>query len=224
MPKELTILGYVPRLLDLLIELAEDAGSYAGFNILENIPCQVNTTRSQEDRLRFYRTYDTFFEWNMNLSNCTLAVVGCHSKSKVVSYFENLLTLKRQDFVNLIHPTCVFSKYAATQSGLQMEPLSTVCSRSSIGFAVNIKRNCSVGHHCIIQDYVTINPGVTICSDVVIGKGSMIGAGSTVKDGVAIGDNTLIGAGSVVIHDIPSNCVAFGAPCQVIGPIGDRKF
>ncbi|WP_420792905.1 hypothetical protein [Lentisphaera marina] len=34
--------------------------------------------------------------------------------------------------------------------------------------------------------------------------------------GINIGDNTTIGAGSVVVKDIPSNCVAVGNPCNAI--------
>ena len=38
----------------------------------------------------------------------------------------------------------------------------------------------------------------------------------TILAGVTIGDNVTIGAGSVVVHDIPANCIAVGNPCRVI--------
>ena len=34
--------------------------------------------------------------------------------------------------------------------------------------------------------------------------------------GVTIGDRTVIGAGSVVVRDIPADCVAVGNPARVI--------
>ena len=34
--------------------------------------------------------------------------------------------------------------------------------------------------------------------------------------GVKIGDNVIIGAGSVVTHDIPSNCLAAGQPAKIL--------
>jgi maltose O-acetyltransferase len=37
-----------------------------------------------------------------------------------------------------------------------------------------------------------------------------------VLKGVTIGDNAIIGAGSVVVGDIPPNCVAVGNPARVI--------
>ena len=34
--------------------------------------------------------------------------------------------------------------------------------------------------------------------------------------GVAIGENSVIGAGSVVVKDVPKNCIAAGNPAKVI--------
>ncbi len=51
---------------------------------------------------------------------------------------------------------------------------------------------------------------------VSIGNNVWIGGGVTILPGVTIGDNVTIGAGSVVCHDIPSNCVAVGNPARVV--------
>jgi acetyltransferase-like isoleucine patch superfamily enzyme len=40
--------------------------------------------------------------------------------------------------------------------------------------------------------------------------------GATVLPHVTIGDNSVIAAGSLVLNDIPSNCLAAGIPCKVI--------
>ena len=40
---------------------------------------------------------------------------------------------------------------------------------------------------------------------------------------VIFGDKVVIGAGSVVVKDIPSNCVAVGNPCKVIRADKQRK-
>ena len=61
------------------------------------------------------------------------------------------------------------------------------------------------------------------CRPVHIGERCWIGGHSTIRPGVTIGDRTVIGAGSVVVRDIPSDCVAVGNPCRVIKHIPDNK-
>ena len=51
---------------------------------------------------------------------------------------------------------------------------------------------------------------------ITVGSNVWFGAGVTVCPGVTIGDDCVIGAGSVVVKDIPSGCVAAGNPCRVI--------
>ena len=57
---------------------------------------------------------------------------------------------------------------------------------------------------------------------VKIGDKVWIGGGVTILPGVTIGDNSVIGAGSVVTKDIPANSVAYGNPCRVARPIGEK--
>lgn len=53
----------------------------------------------------------------------------------------------------------------------------------------------------------------------VIGDNVTLGVNVTIIGGVTIGNNVTIGAGSVVVKDIPDNCVAVGNPCRVIKSI-----
>lgn len=56
----------------------------------------------------------------------------------------------------------------------------------------------------------------TQTAPVVIGDNVWIGGGAILMPGVTIGDNVVIGAGSVVTKDIPSDSIAYGAPCRVM--------
>lgn len=56
---------------------------------------------------------------------------------------------------------------------------------------------------------------------VTIGDGVWIGGSVTICPGVRIGNNVVIGAGSVVVRDIPSDCIAAGNPARVIRHIGN---
>lgn len=52
--------------------------------------------------------------------------------------------------------------------------------------------------------------------NIVIEDGVWVGANSTILPGVTIGKKSIIGAGSIVIKDIPSYCIAVGNPCKPI--------
>ncbi len=50
-----------------------------------------------------------------------------------------------------------------------------------------------------------------------IGHNVWLGINVVVMPGVQIGDNVVVGANSVVTKDLPSNSMAAGVPCKIIG-------
>lgn len=95
------------------------------------------------------------------------------------------------------------------------------CNRITIG------NNCGIGPS--VQIYAVTHPvkaserlpetstfWKSFSAPVTIGNNVWIGGSAIILPGVTIGDNSTIGAGSVVTHDIPSNCLAAGNPCKVI--------
>ncbi len=96
------------------------------------------------------------------------------------------------------------------------------CAEVTFGDNVFIGPNCGfyTADHPIDAD--TRNQGLESAKPITVGNNVWIGGNVTVLGGVTIGDNTVIGAGSVVIDDIPANCVAAGNPCKPIKPIESR--
>lgn len=59
---------------------------------------------------------------------------------------------------------------------------------------------------------------------VKLGKNVWTGTNVCIMPGVSIGDGAIIGANSVVTHDIPTACVAVGAPARVVKIIGSDNI
>lgn len=57
--------------------------------------------------------------------------------------------------------------------------------------------------------------------EIVIGRNVWIGDKVSIFGGVTIGDNVIIGAGSIVTHDIPSNCMAAGIPAKIVNKLNE---
>jgi sugar O-acyltransferase (sialic acid O-acetyltransferase NeuD family) len=215
--KQLNILGCVPDLLNVLIELANADGGYHTFDVLQNIPVAIGNAYKPLPGITLKK-----FHWpGQPASFFALSVVGCNSKPLVFDWFQRQINCNKEQFPNFVHPSSAVAPSVILSNGLQLEALSVIASCTTIGFAVNIKRSASIGHHCLLEDYVTINPGVTISSNVRVGTQTMIGAGSVVRDGISIGRNCVIGMGSVVLKDLPDDVVAYGNPCVVVKTNGE---
>lgn len=91
------------------------------------------------------------------------------------------------------------------------------------GDNVFIGPNCgfyTAGHPI---DRVLRNEGLEYAKPITVGNDVWFGGNVVVLPGVTIGNNVVIGAGSVVTHDIPSNVVAAGNPCQIIREIVEKE-
>lgn len=95
-----------------------------------------------------------------------------------------------------------------------------------------------IGDHTMIGPNVTLattghplrpdlrERGAQFSEPIRIGRNVWIGANVTVLPGVTIGDNAVIGACSLVVRDVPADCVAVGTPARVIREIDahDREY
>lgn len=89
-------------------------------------------------------------------------------------------------------------------------------ARVAIGDDCFIGPNVSIYTACHSTDPVERNSRKEWARPVSIGNNVWIGGSVTILPGVTIGHNVTIGAGSVVVGDIPSDCVAVGNPCKVV--------
>ena len=117
------------------------------------------------------------------------------------------------------------------------------------GVHIRIGRNGFVNYGCVFLDCnlisigedAQIGPGVHIytafhpvnaevrrsgleaAKPVIIGHNVWLGGGGIICPGVTIGDNSVIGAGSVVVRDVPANCVAVGNPCRIVREVVEHE-
>ena len=119
-------------------------------------------------------------------------------------------------FAKAFHPTAVASRYVEYGEGSIVTAAVILTNRIRVGRHVILNLDATVGHDCVLEDFVTIAPGVHISGNVHIGEGTDVGTGTVVIPGVRIGRWSVVGAGAVVTKDLPDNCTAVGVPAKVV--------
>lgn len=116
---------------------------------------------------------------------------------------------------SIIHPSANISDYAKIEEGC------IICQFASVHPFAHVKRMSYIHTAVVIGPKVTVGEAVTvnalcaISANSRIGDYCYVGVGTKIIQEINIGKNTTLGAGSVVIGDIPDNCLAVGVPAKV---------
>jgi sugar O-acyltransferase (sialic acid O-acetyltransferase NeuD family) len=119
-------------------------------------------------------------------------------------------------FPSLVHPNVRYD-----MSTVQIGQGSIICARNVltvnivIGAHVLINLGCTVGHDCVLEDFVTISPGCHLSGHTVIRERAFLGSSVTTIEWKEVGSRAVIGAGATVTTDIPPGVIATGLPAKV---------
>jgi sugar O-acyltransferase (sialic acid O-acetyltransferase NeuD family) len=119
-------------------------------------------------------------------------------------------------FCTLIHPAAVLTSWVEIGYGTVITAGCVLTNQIRIGNHVHLNLNTTVGHDSVIEDFVTVSPGVNCSGNVHLSEGCFIGTGATIIEKLSIGRWSVIGAGSVIIQDVPANSTVVGVPGKVI--------
>ena len=204
--KKLTILVKSDATLTMIQDILESAELFPKLVVYNNLLIPV-------EHDIYNPKFEIVFESEiLQTEKKVLGVFNTQTKLKLIKS----VNPNQDEFINLIHKSCEFSKTVKLGIGIIVNSLTSIAAHSEIGNYVSINRNVSIGHHSKIGDYTTINPGVNIGGHTIIGNNTTIGMGSNIFNNVKVGKNTIIGGGSLVTKDVPDNVLAYGNPCRII--------
>lgn len=119
-------------------------------------------------------------------------------------------------FIKAIHPSVIIGKYAEVGEGSVLMPGTIVSTNARVGRFCLLDTGSSLNHDSEMKDFSSLAPGAIVAGDCKILASCAILTGSILSRGVTIDKNTVVGAGSLVLDDIPANCVAYGLPAKVV--------
>lgn len=158
-----------------------------------------------------YKTSDYLDKIKSN-SQWIVTIGNNKIRQKIALKLENL----GYSFINAIHPSAQIGLGVKINLGTVIMANVVINIDTYIGNHVIINTGATIDHDCYIADYCHIAPGCSICGGVTINQGVLLGVGTKIKPCIEIGKNTICGAGSVIVKNLPSDCLVYGCPATVI--------
>ena len=128
-------------------------------------------------------------------------------------------------FPNLIHTSAIFGRGQKDAFNLKCGNIITAgvifTNNIQVGNHGVFNLSATIGHDCIIEDYVSIMPSVNVSGNVHLKNGCMIGVGAVILQGkmsekLVVAEGAIVGAQSLVIKGVSPNTTVFGVPARVI--------
>jgi sugar O-acyltransferase (sialic acid O-acetyltransferase NeuD family) len=115
---------------------------------------------------------------------------------------------------SLVHPAATLCADTVAGEGLLVFAGARVTTNVTLGRHVHLNQNVAIGHDCILEDFVSVNPLATISGECHIETGVLIGCSATLLQGLRVGANTIVGASACVVHDVRAGVVVKGVPAR----------
>jgi len=115
-----------------------------------------------------------------------------------------------------VDKTAVVAETALVGRGCFIDTMVGVGGAVQIDDFVTLCWSSSIGHHCVVENFVTVGPNVVVASSCHLGEGCYVGAGSSARPGINIGAGAVVGAGSVLVKDVEPYSVVAGNPARFL--------
>ena len=101
-------------------------------------------------------------------------------------------------FHTVVHPDARMTRWVELGSGTVVTAGCILTNQIRIGSHVHVNLDSTIGHDCVVKDFVTIAPGVHVSGNVTLEEGCNVGTGAVIIQQHRVGAGAVIGAGAVV--------------------------
>lgn len=147
--------------------------------------------------------------FNVDEYNVTVAVGNPILRKKIVDSMPTNTT-----YSTLIHPKSVISDWVKVGEGSIITAGSILTCNIEIGKHCHINLNTTIGHDCIVGNYVTTAPSVNISGRCIFGEEIYLGSNSAVRENISICNDVTIGMGGIVVKSIIEPGTYIGNPLK----------
>ena len=119
----------------------------------------------------------------------------------------------------LVHPNVERSRWIELGAGTVICAGSILTTNIVVHRHVQINLDCTIGHDVVMEDYVTLAPGVHVSGNVHLRRHAYIGTGAVIINGDAgrplvVGESAVVGAGACVVRSVERGATVVGVPAR----------
>jgi sugar O-acyltransferase (sialic acid O-acetyltransferase NeuD family) len=101
------------------------------------------------------------------------------------------------------------------EEGVTIMQQAIISNTARVGKGVLIYYNALITHDVVIGEFCEISPGANLLGGCHIGACTQVGAYAIILPKIKIGKNVIVAAGSVVLKDVPDDCLVAGIPATI---------
>ena len=150
-------------------------------------------------------------EFNVNMYSIVIAIGDPVSRRKIVEKLP-----KETKYFTYIHPSCIIGQDVIIEEGCIICPGCIITTNIKIGKHAHLNLQTTIGHDCVIGDYLTTAPGSKISGNCEIGDMVYLGTNCSIKQKIKICNNTTIGLNCGVVKNIDESGTYVGTPAKKI--------
>jgi sugar O-acyltransferase (sialic acid O-acetyltransferase NeuD family) len=114
----------------------------------------------------------------------------------------------------LLHPTATAGYDVTLGDGSVVCAGVRLTTNIRIGRHVHLNLNSTVGHDCVMGDFVSVNPLGSISGDCTIQDDVLIGVGAVILNGIRVGTRATVGGAACVVRDVATGATVKGVPAR----------
>ncbi|WP_023271037.1 PglD-related sugar-binding protein [Acinetobacter gyllenbergii] len=134
-----------------------------------------------------------------------------------------------ETYPELVYPNLIHSQSSLgygiremleQSKGVVVAAGARITNSCRFGHFIIVSFNSTIGHDCILDNYVSVMPGVNISGCIHLKQGAFVGTNATILPGKSpeqlkyLGENSVIGAGAVVVKHTQQDKTYIGAPAK----------